>query len=285
MGSKPIERTKMSVAAFLKSCAQSPTKSASPSSPSPSPKVTPSSGGGYATVDRGTSFDGLDSKRKRKRGELTPFASFVDFATGVKDVVFSPGTGMVLCYAGAGASLWASGISYSLMFGLGTWTVGGLGVALTIPVGLPIAAVVQLVQMAARMHAYNPDMASNISIAIGTKPIILASESNSNDALLPEVNKAAKNARKKAAAFVAAIGYILYAIELFGALTTTNVLVRGALSLPALSRVFVGVFGVEVCLVLSKILGVGHLSAKQQRAKRAKRTQAEAEALQNLQVH
>ena len=275
----------MSVAEFLKSSAQSPTQSASPSAPPPSSKVTPSSGGGYATVDRGTSFDGLDSKRKRQRGDSTPFASFVDFATGVKDVVFSPGTGMVLCYAGAGASLWASGISYSLMFGLGTWTVGGLGLSLAIPIGLPIATVVQLIQMAARMHAYNPDMAARMSVAIGTKPIVLASESNSKDAFLPEVNKAAKNARKKTAAFVATIGYILYAIELFGALTTTNVLVRGALSLPALGRVFAGVFGVEASLILSKILGAGHLSAKQQRAVRAKRIHAEAQALQNLQAH
>ena len=252
---------------------------------SSSPKVTPSSGGGYATVDRGASFDGLDSKRKRQRGELTPFASFVDFATGVKDVVFSPGTGMILCYAGAGASLWASGISYSLMFNLGTWTIGGLGLSLAIPIGLPIAGVVQLVQMASRAHVYSPDMAARMSVAIGTKPIVLASESKSKDTYLPEVNKAAKNARKKTANTISYIGYALYAIELFGMLTTTSVVVRGALSLPALGRVFSGVFGVEACLILSKILGAGHLSAKQQRAVRAKRIQAEAQALQNLQAH
>ena len=238
----------MSVADFLgNGPTKGPTKSAAPQWPMPgpsaAPRVIPSASGGTAKVDRGTSFDGLDSKRKRQRGELTPFASVVDFATGVKDVVFSPGTGMVLCYAGAGASLWASGISYSLMFNLGAWTIGGLGLSFTVPIGLPLAAVVQLVQMTARMHLYNPDMAARMSVAIGTKPIVLASESNSKDAMLPEVNKAAKNARKKAAGTVATIGWVLYAIELFGALTTTNVIVRGALSLPALGRVFAGVFG------------------------------------------
>ena len=272
----------MSVADFL---GTNPTKSASPAS-SASPKVTPSASGNYASVERNTSFDGLDSKRKKQRGPMAPFASIVDFATGAKDVIFSPGTGMVLCYFGAGASLWASGISYSLIFKLGSIGFGAFGLSLSIPLGLPIATVVQLVQMAARMHVYNPELAAKMSVVIGTKPIVLASESNSKDALLPEVNKAAKNARKTSADFVANLGYGLYAIELIVALTSTNVFsVWKGLSLPALGRVFVGVFGVEACLILSKILGAGHLNAKQQRAVHATRMKAEAQALQNLQAH